>query len=201
MSATDETIRTFVGIPLTGAAREGVLKAQERFRAGVRDRRAVRWERASNLHMTLQFLGDTPQEKLAPIDEALRRAAHGHAPFTLGLSHPAVFGGNRPRVVVIETAQGRDALIALQAEVSEALAELGFEPDRRPYTPHITIGRVRRGRKIHRSEIDGLLPEVGDITTGATMEIAEVVHFKSVLSPEGATYSRLETVPLVDETT
>jgi 2'-5' RNA ligase len=194
-----DLLRTFVGIPLVGTAREAALRVQDLARTRFRDDRRIKWERSENLHATLQFLGDTPRSELSDISEALERAAQSHAQFKLDLSTPAIFGGNRPRVFVIETADGSDALRALQADVALELSRVGFEPDRRPYSPHFTIGRVRRGRKrkpLRRSDADKLLEGAGELTVGASLEVKEIVHFESQLSPTGATYSRLATIPL-----
>ena len=62
--------------------------------------------------------------------------------------------------------------------------------------PHFTLGRVRRNRPLKRPEADRLIREHGELTVGATMQVKEIVHFESELSPTGATYSRLATIPL-----
>lgn len=191
-----EMLRTFVGIPLTGAARDAVIELQDRFRRGMSDERAVKWERRPNLHLTLQFLGDTPRDRLDEISSAIARVAASRAPFELELARPDAFGGHKPRVLVVKAGAGGDLLTALQAELSGELEALGFEPERRAYTPHLTFGRVRRDRQLRRAEADRLAAETAAVTAGATMTIDEIVHFESRLGPEGATYTRLAAHPL-----
>ena len=191
-----ETLRTFVGIPLSGGAREAVLALQERFRRGLSDERVVKMERALNLHLTLQVLGDTPRDRLADVSAAVARVAAGQRAFDLVLASPDVFGGKQPRVLVVKAGAGGELLEAIQAALSRELEVLGFEPERREYTPHLTFGRVRRGRQLRRAEADRLAAAAVEVTRGATMEVAELVHFESQLSPEGATYSRLASHPL-----
>lgn len=198
MSTSDE-LRTFVGIPLVGSARDAAIRVQDLARDRLHNDRVVKWERPANLHTTLQFLGDTQRSSLADISEALGRAVRHHAPFTLRLSSPAVFGGNKPRVFVVETSDGSDALRALQADVARELSDVGFEPERRPFSPHFTVGRVRRGRKVkplRRAEAEKLFDRAEELTVGASLEVVEIVHFESQLSPSGATYSRLEAFKL-----
>jgi 2'-5' RNA ligase len=191
-----ELIRTFVGVPLTGEAREAVVALQDRYRRGLRDERVVKWERLPNLHVTLQFLGDTPRGRLDDISRAIARVVASRSPFELVLARPDAFGGRQPRVLVVKTGRGADALAALQAELSVELEGLGFEPERRAYSPHLTFGRVRRDRQLPRAEAERLAAETAEITTGAAMSVAEIVHFESTLGPEGATYSRLCAHPL-----
>lgn len=198
MNASDD-IRSFLGIPLVGVAKDAVIRVQDRARERLHDDRQVKWERPANLHATLQFLGDTPRSALDEIAHALARAVRCHDPFELGLSKPAIFGGNKPRVFVVETSEGSDALRALQADLARELSELGFEPESRPFSPHFTVGRVRRGRKvkpIHRAEAEKLFDGGEELTVGASLDVSEVVHFESQLSPTGATYSRLATFTL-----
>lgn len=199
MNDSPDEIRTFVGIPLVGLAKDAAIRVQDGARERLHNDGLVKWERPANLHATLQFLGDTPRASLPDIAEALRRATEHHEPFTLYFSGPAIFGGNRPRVFVIEASDGSDALRALQADVAKELSTVGFEPERRPFSPHFTIGRVKRGRKgktLRRKDAEKLLEGAEALTVGASLDIEEVVHFESQLSPTGATYSRLATIAL-----
>ncbi len=195
-----DRIRTFVGVPLSGPGKEAILDLQERLRGELSDQGAVKWERVANLHVTLSFLGDTRHDALEEIANSLERATKDHRQFTLTLSAPKIFGGKQPRVFVVSMGSGSDELKALQADVALELDQVGFSPEQREYSPHVTIGRVRRNRRLPRGEADRMISEWSEMTVGATMDVTEIVHFESQLSPRGATYTRLKTVYTQGET-
>jgi 2'-5' RNA ligase len=90
-----------------------------------------------------------------------------------------------------------DQLVQLAAEIESALMPLGFTPENRAFTPHLTIGRWREGSrpaKNLRQEIDSL----NDFEFGACA-VRQIVLFQSVLKPEGASYSELRTIQLGTE--
>ncbi len=192
-----ELIRTFVGIPINDDVREVILRLQERFRRGLPDERLVKWERAANLHITVKFLGDTNRSALDDATTTLRQAASAHAPFEVVLGGSKGFGGQKLRVLVVELTQGAEKLRALQADVEQALEGVGFEAEGRPYSPHLTFGRVRRNRKLHRRDFQPQADAVRAVTEGVVLQVRELVLFESVLSPTGAAYSRLETILLM----
>lgn len=196
MTNSDDTLRTFVGVPVSEAVRATVVRLQERLRDDLDGHQLIKWERPANLHLTLKFLGDTKSADLAPIAEALELVCADRRPFPLRFADPEVFGGKRPRVIVIGLAGGAGALRSLQADLSEALEVLGFPREQRPFRPHLTIGRVRRGRRVQRSAIVEAIDRTEDLIEDLSMEVGEVVHFRSELSPSGATHSRLATVEL-----
>lgn len=196
---TPATLRTFVGIPLVGDAREAILRLQERMRRDISEQRLVRWERAANLHLTLQFLGDTPREEVLAIGEALERAVDGHRAFDLELAAPTAFGRGKPRVMVVGVGAGADRVIELQAGVVRQLEPLGYPGDQREYHPHATFGRARRGkRRLTMSEAERLNQKHATVTEGVSMRVDEVVYFQSELTPNGAIYTRLATLALTD---
>ncbi|GMK42571.1 RNA 2',3'-cyclic phosphodiesterase [Paenibacillus sp. CCS19] len=107
-----------------------------------------RWVHPMDLHITLQFLGDVPKERIAAIDAALRECAASVNLSTLsvGISGLGVFGRpERPSVLWagIETDMG--ALGGLQRTVVESMQTVGFEPEQRPYKPHLTLARNYAG--------------------------------------------------------
>jgi 2'-5' RNA ligase len=191
-----ETIRAFIAIPLPHPLLDRLSVLQRRLESQIPSR-SVRWVRAESIHLTLKFLGDTPTEKLPDIKRALTAVAQ-HAPactFTVGelgcFPNP-----RRPRVVWVGVQEPAGRLAALQDAIEEVMAPLGYPPEGRGFTPHLTLGRVRPGAR--RDEVS----RVGEVVTGKTGEpLAEVSadHFaliRSVLKPTGAEYTTLEEFPL-----
>jgi len=189
-------IRSFVAIELSDQVREALAELQENLKAQVPPK-AVRWTRTESIHLTLQFLGDVAPGKVEAIAEALRGVGAGQAPFTIQLKELGVFPNpGRPRVVWVGVAEPSGALVALQKGVTQALEPLGFEPEKRPYSPHLTIGRAdRRAGRQDLAEVGELVTRT-EVGTLGQVHVEHVVLMKSDLQPGGAVYTPLAVIPL-----
>jgi 2'-5' RNA ligase len=137
--------RLFVGVPLPPEAVAAVSAVVDEVRskplpAGARD---VRWVRLDGLHLTLRFLGPTPDERIAPTMAAVDvvgRAATG--PIEVEFAGSGTFpSGRRPRTLWIGLVHGVGALSELAAATDDALVDAGWPPDGRPFRPHLTLAR------------------------------------------------------------
>ena len=189
-------IRAFVAILLTDTTRQAVAAEIERLRPLSR---AVAWVPAQNLHLTLQFLGEQPDERLNEAGAALEEAAGGTAPFALTLHGLGAFPGlERPRILWVGVAQGALEARALQSRVAGALGARGFPPESRPWHAHLTIGRVFDERRWRRETSPGLREAVTRLGSAAFGEVpvASVALMRSDLHPSGARYSQLRSFDL-----
>jgi 2'-5' RNA ligase len=186
-----ETIRAFIAIPLPTPLLDRLVALQRRLERKTPPR-SVRWVRGEGIHLTLKFLGDTPTEKLPEIEQALAVVAR-HAPtctFTAeGLGcFPNI---RRPRVVWVGVNEPAGRLEALQNAIEEVMTPFGYPPEKRGFSPHLTLGRI--GRRASRDDA----AQVGDIVASTTIEpLAEVTVdrfalIRSVLKPAGAEYTTL----------
>lgn len=151
----------------------------------------VRWTRPENIHLTLKFLGDIREEDLYSIRAALGKACAGHAPFGVCLAGLGAFpSARRAQVLWVGVSEGLGQLRSLATDLDAALESLGFGRESRPYTPHLTVGRVR-GRP---ASLD-LPPGVGDLG----FRVGSVGLVESVLAPGGAVYKTLDTFVLGEE--
>lgn len=184
-------IRTFVAIKLN----DDLTHSLDRLMDDLRPRlpaRSVRWVDASKIHLTLKFLGDVGPSQIAPITEALEIAA-GHAePFSFELSGLSCFPNTRrPRVVWVGVHEPSGVLRTLHKAVDTELKGLGFEPERRAFSPHLTLGRVRRDAS------SSAVREIGQVIESLTVDaigrqgVTAVHLFKSDLRPSGAVYTSL----------
>ena len=137
--------RLFVGVALPEEATAAVREVVEAVRAlplphGARD---VRWVRLDGLHLTLRFLGPTPEPLLQPTIAAVETVAAAAAgPIAIELSGTGTFpSGRRPRTLWIGINDGVDALAALAAQTESALVGVGWPHDDRPFRPHLTLAR------------------------------------------------------------
>lgn len=182
-------IRSFVAILLTEELRQAVATTVERLRPLGR---AVAWVPAENLHLTLQFLGEQPEERLAAAEAALEDAAAESAPIEVALHGVGAFPGlERPRILWVGIAHGALELRALQARVAAALARQGFPPEERPWHPHLTIGRVHDDRRWRRQAglaLRQAIAQAGNTGFGV-LRIAELALMRSDPSPRGARYT------------
>lgn len=192
-----EKLRIFVAIPLPPLLLERLKDVQYRLQGKV-PHRSVRWVRPEGIHLTLKFLGDTPRDEIPIVREALIAVAR-HAPsFTLTAEGLGCFPSpRRPRVLWVGVDEPTGRLAVLAKAIEEAMTSLGYKPDRHSFTPHLTLGRVRRGASQEASR------EISEAITGT--RVGQLAQFtadcfeliRSDLKPGGAEYTTLETFPLL----
>jgi RNA 2',3'-cyclic 3'-phosphodiesterase len=179
-------MRAFVAIFPPPEIRKKILLAAQRLSSAHR----VRWTRPENIHLTLKFLGEVRKDALDGLRTALVEACAGHAPFDVTLAGLGAFpSARRARVLWAGVGAGSNRLRSLATDIDVALAPLGFEREKRPYIPHLTIGRMR-GRP---ASLD--LPS----TTGLRFRVRHVELMESTLTTEGATYRTVEDFALEGE--
>jgi 2'-5' RNA ligase len=188
-------MRSFVALLLTEAAREAVAVEIERLRPLSR---AVAWVPAPNLHLTLRFLGDQTVDRLQEVERALQETAAMASPFSMALGGLGAFPDlNRPRILWVGVSEGAASALALQRGVELALDLRGFGREARPWHPHLTIGRVfdeRRWRRDAGSELRQAV--AGPPRPFGVVPVRAISLMRSDLSPRGARYSELASLPL-----
>lgn len=186
-----ERIRSFVALNIPAAVGAEVGPFIDDLRQKIR---GVRWVRTGHLHLTMKFLGDVEEENMPAVAHALAGAAAHVPPITVSIRGTGYFPPRgRPRIVWLDMAQGAEELTALQGEMEGVLEPLGFARERRPFRPHLTIGRVRELRE--RALLMSLLEEAKERRWGTFC--AETIHLmRSELFPTGPRYSILREVRL-----
>lgn len=178
-------LRLFVALDIGNEVRDG-LTAE--IRVLKRAHSKVKWVAPDHIHLTLAFLGETPEERLPDIIAALDVVARTAATFSCVVKGLGWFGSERsPRVVWAGVAE-EPALMALQGGVAEALRQIGFTPEDRPFHPHLTVGRVKSSRDaLGLAEV---LTKRSEVTFGV-MKVDRISVMRSQLSPRGPVYSAL----------
>ncbi len=189
------TRRLFVALepPEPVRRRIAALQAELRRAAG-RAADEVRWVPAENVHLTLQFLGAVPEERVADVEAALRAAAAGSRALALEVKGAGGFpNARRPRVVWAGVGGDVSALGAFVQDLGRRLAPLGFAPEERAFSAHLTLGRARDGRGA--PGLAGALAHAAG-ADGTPWRAVDVVLFESHLSPKGPRYEAIARSPL-----
>ncbi len=180
-----DRMRAFVAIRLASKVKDALAGLiEELSRTG----RGISWVRPGNLHLTLRFLGGSVQtQRLRSLLASLEKIAAETPPFTMKVGGVGGFPSlNRPRVIWagLESPE----LVELARRVEAAAVRHGFEPEERPFAPHLTIGRVRDPRGF--SHVRGIVEEARDRKFGAS-RTESMTLYRSILSPAGANYDAL----------
>ena len=156
----------------------------------------VKWARPEGIHLTLKFLGETARERLPAIGEALAKAVDGVTEHKLALGQIGTFGSrSSPRVLWIDLTGDVEMMLDLQRQVDRMLAGIGFPSEARPFSPHLTLARVRP--ESARALAGPLAEAVRSVTAPrTTIEMREVSLMLSKIGPGGAVYTRLRAFPL-----
>lgn len=184
LAGLSKPVRAFVALPCPDGVRRSIAAGLDGWRALGAD---IAWADPGRIHLTLRFLGDAGPDSLRRLDTGLREAAGRTGPIEARVGPVGAFPGwRRPRVFWLGLESG-GAVERLAADVEIAARAAGFDPEERPFTPHLTLGRVRSPRGI-RPTIAALRDwDVDD----RLRRIDEIVLYRSRLGPGGARHDAL----------
>ncbi|MRG92073.1 RNA 2',3'-cyclic phosphodiesterase [Polyangium spumosum] len=153
----------------------------------------AKWVRTEGIHVTLVFLGAVAEELVPAVVANAEAVAARHAPLTLRFEGAGCFGGRKPRVLWAGVEGDVPALGLVQKELSEALVEVGYVPEERVFSPHLTLARASgfggdTGLVLAARSLAG--ESFGEV------DVREIVLYESVLSPAGARYEAVTRLPL-----
>ncbi len=185
MTTPGERIRSFIAIPVPSAGIQALEDAVKWLESDLG--RSVRWVRPESIHLTLKFMGDIQAEMAERVLDALPPVAARFSPIGLSISGMGVFPNpRRPRVLWAGVHGDLETLAALQLAIDEAVGKLGLPKEQRAFSPHLTLGRVRRDvpegqlRRIGQVVADGEL-------SGAPSWTADTVNLmRTELDPTGS---------------
>ncbi|MBI3243344.1 MAG: RNA 2',3'-cyclic phosphodiesterase [Chloroflexi bacterium] len=192
-----QTLRAFIAIEFSPTLR-GRLKNVIASLSQATPPDAVSWVKADNIHLTLKFLGNIPQTRIASISAALKEAVAPFDPFSFSVSGIGCFPNfKRPRVLWagIDPA-GAKTLIELQARIENQVSPLGYPPEDRAFSPHVTLGRVRREARPEAAAKAGEAVRAQWQVELGTQRVNAVTLMKSELRPGGPVYTQLFIVAL-----
>jgi 2'-5' RNA ligase len=193
-------MRTFIELVLPDTAREIIRQRQDAVRGVLSEHgqdKEFRWTHLASVHLTLRFLGETAESQVACLDTGLGKIVENGSPPDLGVGQLGGFPSlGRPRVLWLGVTGDLERLEKLQAAIEQLAVTCEFEPEDRPFSPHLTIARVRKKADPSAMKVAGAVltrgapalrwaQESGGFAAGA------VAHMKSDLKPSGSVYSTL----------
>lgn len=181
-----EKIRTFIAIEIP----EDIKKKIATLIDGLKERLPdVSWVKPSTLHITLKFLGSVEKERIEPIERTLEKIGSETSPFELVIADVGGFPSLRaPRVLWIGVRHSPE-LSLLYERVEKGLEGHGFEPEHRPFKPHLTLCRIKKEAqraKLSR-ELERIKPAICE-----SFVADGIILFKSELNPRGAIHTPLK---------
>lgn len=182
-------LRCFIAVELPDKIRRAIVERIDVLKESGAD---VKWVSVENIHITLQFLGETEEALIPMIKEALNKIVASYTPFYIKIAHVGCFpDGKRPRIiwVGVENAQ---ILNNLHADITSEMVRFGYRKEERDFTPHITVGRVKSQRNMGE-----MLRRVTEMkaTCFSDFEVCYLTLMKSALKPSGAVYYSLAEIP------
>ena len=195
MSGPQGVLRAFIALSVPPAVQRSLEPAVDQVSAAAPG--AVRWVSLDGLHLTLKFLGDVDAGRVDGITQGMRLACRDLAPFELTLSGLGVFpSAGKPRVVWAGVKGDLASVTRLQAGIESEMSAIGFAPEKRAFTPHLTLGRVRDRAADAQRRLLGSAVAACSIEAPQPWLVEDVRLVRSELGPQGAKYSDLASVTL-----
>jgi 2'-5' RNA ligase len=185
-------MRTFIAVELPQEVKRKIEEVQAPLK---KTDTYVSWVKPGNVHITLKFLGEVNEERIEDVFKGTENALKESKGFNLSLKDLGCFPNlRRPRVVWVGVDKGKDELSQMQKQIEEELFKFKFPKEQRSFSAHLTIGRVKSPRNIE--ELTGLIENTKFQTE--EVRIDEVVVMKSQLHPQGAIYTPLKKIKLLN---
>lgn len=180
-------IRAFIAIEISENLQKEFSKLQEELKKSNAD---VKWVEPQNMHLTLKFLGETEENKIEKIKEILNKIASETSPFEITFSKLGAFPKfSSPRVIWIGINEGKKDLENLANKIEKSLTHLGFSEEKRLYSAHLTLGRIKSGK--NKEKLIKIIEEKNSFYSLQKLSVQKIVLIQSNLTPSGPIYTKL----------
>ena len=182
-------MRVFIAIDIDQAIRKGLASLQREMQAKVDIKKGdAKWVDPETIHLTLKFLGEIKDVQTVDVCNITKEVAARHESFDIEVETVGCFGGKSARVIWIGTGQECESLLQLQSDLEQELASAGWPPERRKFTGHLTLCRVRNFKA--GIKLAQLTEEYKDFKLGV-MPVDSLCVYQSELTPKGPIYTPL----------
>ncbi|MDO8536490.1 MAG: RNA 2',3'-cyclic phosphodiesterase [Candidatus Omnitrophota bacterium] len=186
-------MRAFIAIELSPEIKDSLAQVQSHLKYSAAD---VKWIENSNVHLTLRFLGDITEEKCEEIKSMLDEISKSSKSFEISTGDIGAFPNiNYPRVIWVGLDKGTIESVALAKKINNELLKTGFQKEQRPFSAHLTIGRVRSPKNKEALEKKIVASNSLPPTPNSQL-ISSIALFQSTLTPKGAIYTKLHEAKL-----
>ncbi len=190
-----EQVRSFIAIELPDELKLGLTQLEAQLKMNKQP--WVKWVDPYSIHLTLKFLGSIAVDRISEITKAIEETIQGISPFCLEIKDLGVFPNlRRVQVAWVGISGEVDKLSQLQRHLESNLARLGFAPETRSFTPHLTLARLRNRASLDERQSFGQLIATTRFEATYTVKVDTISLMRSQLTREGAIYSRTSSVGL-----
>ena len=190
-----EQVRSFIAIELPDELKLELVQLEGRLKSS--NPPSVKWVDPDGIHLTLKFLGNVAADKIGKITKAMEEATRGIPSFNLKVRELGVFPNLRRVQVAWVGVQGEvDKLGQLQQRIESGLAPVGFAPESRKFSPHLTLARLRNQASLNERQSFGQLIATTKFEAVHGIKVDAISLVRSQLTREGAIYSRISSVSL-----
>jgi RNA 2',3'-cyclic 3'-phosphodiesterase len=188
-------IRAFIAIELPPELKQELTELEIKLKKNSPP--VIKWVDPASIHITLKFLGDTPDTIVDKLLLAMAESAVGVSPFKLEVRQVGAFPAvERPQVIWVGVSGEMDQLAQLQKKIEKNMEPLGFKPEARPFSPHLTLGRVRDGARPDEIQRIGKLLSETQFTALHNIKVSGINLLKSQLTSAGAIHTVIGKVKL-----
>jgi len=181
-------MRCFIAIDIGEEVRDNLADLQKQLKQTTGTGKGVKWTRPGSIHLTLKFLGEIERKESESVCKAVEKTASAHEKFDLQVEGVGSFGGKKPRVLWAGCNEGSEQLKKLQIALGDELEKSGWAKDKRDFSPHLTLCRIKSGKE--GKKLAKVPDEYKDWALGK-ISVDELVVYESELTPKGAVYTVL----------
>jgi RNA 2',3'-cyclic 3'-phosphodiesterase len=188
-------VRTFIAVDFPPYMLKKIEEITAFFRT-LTPEKDLKWVETNNLHLTIKFLGEIEEHKLAQVKHTLSQALKDQISFDIEINGLGIYPNrNNPRVIWLGI-MGANPLTEIHKVLNRELTALEFTPEQRAFSPHLTIARIRRHTDHKQARQIGEILSEYKVESLGGITIEQVHLYQSVLTPSGPIYSLLHTVDL-----
>jgi len=188
-------VRTFIAVDFPPFMLERIAEITGFFKT-LTSEKDLKWVETKNLHLTIKFLGEIDEQKAVQVKRTLPDALKDQHSFEIEISGLGMYPNrNKPRVIWLGIT-GADPLADIYDVMNSKLAKLEIQPEHRPFSPHLTIARIRKNTDYTTAQQIGKVLSKYQVDPLGTVTIAQVHFYQSVLTPSGPIYTRLHSIDL-----